>query len=187
MKFFVAGTNATNSQQVADYWDDDWDDDSEVGQTNAYAVPVHQQSNLQSNYSSNNEYGDSVSMHTVHSVIPDKSVSSVPKKNNKFGALVKSSEEGFLLCSKEVIVPEDEKIYIEEVESGRFVWLPTGESYSCVVTSPKKESKLGGLKSFIVYQLTPTVRVNYHQCKFMLLTYFHSYLLNILVQQHSSF
>lgn len=29
--------------------------------------------------------------------------------------------------------------------------------YQCLVASPKKESKLKGLKSFIAYQLTPTV------------------------------
>lgn len=29
--------------------------------------------------------------------------------------------------------------------------------YECMVASPKKESKLKGLKSFIAYQLTPTV------------------------------
>lgn len=29
--------------------------------------------------------------------------------------------------------------------------------YQCLVASPKKESKLKGLKSFIAYQITPTV------------------------------
>lgn len=29
--------------------------------------------------------------------------------------------------------------------------------YQCMVASPKKESKLKGLKSFIAYQITPTV------------------------------
>ncbi|XP_001601721.1 sorting nexin lst-4 [Nasonia vitripennis] len=149
--------NMVNSQQsTGDYWDDDWDDDSEIGQTQAYVPPVQQQPSLQSAQSGSTEYGDSVSMHTVHSVIPERSIPNVPKKNNKFTALVKSGEEGFLLSSKLVVVPESEKIYVEEVESGRFSWAQTGESYNCVVTSPKKESKLKGLKSFIVYQLTPT-------------------------------
>lgn len=31
------------------------------------------------------------------------------------------------------------------------------QGYQCVVASPKKESKLKGLKSFIAYQITPTV------------------------------
>lgn len=97
-------------------------------------------------------------MHTVHSVIPERSIPNVPKKNNKF-VLGKSGEEGFLLSTKTFIVPESEKIYIQEIESGKFSWIPSGESYNCVVTSPKKESKLKGLKSFIVYQLTPTVMI----------------------------
>ena len=31
--------------------------------------------------------------------------------------------------------------------------------YNCAIASPKKESKLKGLKSFIAYQLTPSVRI----------------------------
>ena len=147
-----------NSQQsTGDYWDDDWDDDSEIGQTQAYVPPVQHQQSLQSAQSGSVEYNDNVSVHTVHSVIPERTVSNIPKKNNKFGALVKSGEEGFLLSSRKVVVPESEKIFIDEIESGRFSWVPVGENYNCVVTSPKKESKLKGLKSFIVYQLTPTV------------------------------
>jgi sorting nexin-9/18/33 len=44
----------------------------------------------------------------------------------------------------------------QETEKG-IVWNPITEPYSCMVASPKKESKLKGLKSFIAYQLTPTV------------------------------
>lgn len=101
-------------------------------------------------------------MYQIHSVVPDRAIPNIPKKNNKFGALVKSGEEGgFLLNPKNVSVPESEKIFIEEIESGKFAWMVTGESYNCVVTSPKKESKLKGLKSFIVYQLTPTVAFSF--------------------------
>jgi len=39
------------------------------------------------------------------------------------------------------------------------VWNPINNPYKCVVASPKKESKLKGLKSFIAYQLTPTVSI----------------------------
>lgn len=148
-----------SQQNSGDYWDDDWDDDSEVGQTQAYVPPMQQQSQIilpQQNSAS--EYGDQVSMHTIHSVIPDRPIPNVPKKNNKFSTLIKSGEDSFLMGTRIVTVPESEKIFIEEEEVGRCKWVPIGESYSCVVTSPKKESKLKGLKSFIVYQLTPTVR-----------------------------
>ncbi|KAJ8668097.1 hypothetical protein QAD02_009760 [Eretmocerus hayati] len=148
--------NMANSQQSAgDFWDDDWDDDSEIGQTQAYVPPVHQQSSLLSTQSMSAEYNDNTSVHTVHSIIPERSLSNIPKKNNKF-ALMKSNEEGFLLGTKKANVPESERIYIQEIENGKFTWVPQGEAYNCVVTSPKKESKMKGLKSFIVYQLTPT-------------------------------
>lgn len=154
---FFAGNLANSVQNSGDFWDDEWDDDSEIGQTQAYVPPVQQQNNLQYVQSGSIDHNNDMPMHTVHSVIPERLITNVPKKNNKFGNLVKSGEESFLLSLKKVIVPDFEKIYIEEIESGKFSWAETGESYSCVVTSPKKESKLKGLKSFIVYQLTPTV------------------------------
>lgn len=156
-------TMTSSQQSSGDYWDDDWDDDSEVGQTQAYVPPTQQQQQQPQiiqlpQQNSVSEYGDQVSMHTIHSVIPDRPIPNVPKKNNKFSTLIKSGEDSFLMGTRIVTVPESEKIFIEEDEVGRCTWVPTGESYSCVVTSPKKESKLKGLKSFIVYQLTPTVK-----------------------------
>ncbi|XP_076170735.1 sorting nexin 33-like protein SH3PX1 isoform X2 [Ptiloglossa arizonensis] len=154
----------TSSQQSSgDYWDDDWDDDSEVGQTQAYVPPQQQQQQSQPQHMiqltqqhSTVDYGDTVSMQTIHSVIPERPIPNIPKKNNKFSTLIKSGEDSFLLGMRIANIPESEKIYIEEIDGGRCRWVPRGESYNCVVTSPKKESKLKGLKSFIVYQLTPT-------------------------------
>lgn len=154
-----ASNTMTSSQQSSgDYWDDDWDDDSEVGQTQAYTPQQQQQQqNATSQLQHNSvEYGDSVSMQTIHSVIPERPIPNIPKKNNKFSTLIKSGEDSFLLGVKVANVPEGEKIFIEETDGGRCTWSPRGEPYNCVVTSPKKESKLKGLKSFIVYQLTPT-------------------------------
>lgn len=148
----------TSQQSSGDYWDDDWDDDSEVGQTQAYAPSNYsqpQQTPLQSSHPGA-DYNDTISMQGIHSVIPDRNIPNVPKKNTKFSTLIKSSEDNFLLGTKVIPVPENEKVFIEE-KDGRCTWVPTGEAYNCVITSPKKESKLKGLKSFIVYQLTPTV------------------------------
>lgn len=144
-----------NTVAATDYWDDDWDDDSEIGQTQAYVPPNQHQASLPTSQSA--EYNnDSHQRLSIHSVIPERSIPNVPKKNNKF-AIGKSGEDNYLLSTKKFIIDEAEKIYIQEIDSGRFAWVNTGESYNCVVTSPKKESKLKGLKSFIVYQLTPTV------------------------------
>lgn len=148
----------TSSQQSSgDFWDDDWDDDSEVGQTQAYVPQQQQQQHIQLPQHHSVDYGDSTSMQAIHSVIPERPIPNIPKKNNKFSTLIKSGEDSFLLGMKVANVPENEKIYVEEIDGGRCRWVPTGESYNCLVTSPKKESKLKGLKSFILYQLTPTV------------------------------
>ncbi|KAG7207117.1 hypothetical protein KM043_000992 [Ampulex compressa] len=161
----VSNAMTSSQQSSGDYWDDDWDDDSEIGQTQAYIPPQHQQQQQQQQQQNliqpfqqqnSGEYGDSISMHAVHSVIPERPVAGVPKRNSKFSTLIKSGEDSFLLGMRTTSVPESEKIFIEENDGGRCAWVPTGEAYSCVVTSPKKESKLKGLKSFIVYQLTPT-------------------------------
>ncbi|CAL7939088.1 unnamed protein product [Xylocopa violacea] len=156
----ASGPNAmTSSQQSSgDYWDDDWDDDSEGGQTQAYVPQQQQQQHMihLPQHQPSVDYGDTVSMQTIHSVIPERPIPNIPKKNNKFSTLIKSGDDSFLLGMKVVNVPENEKIYIEEIEGGRCRWIPRGEPYNCVVTSPKKGSKLRGLKSFIVYQLTPT-------------------------------
>lgn len=158
-KFSYALDAMTSSQQSSgDYWDDEWDDDSEIGQTQAYVPQQQQQQHMiQLPHHQTVDYGDSVSMHTIHSVIPERPIPNIPKKNNKFSTLIKSGEDSFLLGMRVANVPENEKIYIEEIEGGHYRWSSRGESYNCVVTSPKKESKLKGLKSFIVYQLTPTV------------------------------
>ncbi|XP_029041095.1 sorting nexin lst-4 [Osmia bicornis bicornis] len=159
----TASNAMTSSQQSSgDYWDDDWDDDSEIGQTQAYVPQQQQQQQLQQQHmiqlsqQHSVDYGDTVSTQIIHSVIPERPIPNIPKKNNKFSTLIKSGEDSFLLGMRVANVPESEKIFIEEIEGGRCRWVPRGDSYSCAVTSPKKESKLKGLKSFTVYQLTPT-------------------------------
>lgn len=47
---------------------------------------------------------------------------------------------------------------MQEISSGEFRWLARVESYSCSLLSPKKETKFRGMKTFIAYQLTPSVR-----------------------------
>ncbi len=42
------------------------------------------------------------------------------------------------------------------------VWLYPLAPLDCVIAHPKKESKLYGLKSFIEYQITPSVRDHTH-------------------------
>lgn len=69
----------------------------------------------------------------------------------------KSSNDSYIMGTLKLSVSENEKVYIVENEYG-IIWNPPNDVYTCNVASPKKESKLKGLKSFIVYQLTPSVR-----------------------------
>lgn len=68
----------------------------------------------------------------------------------------KSGSDSYITGTLQLCVPETEKIYIFNGDDGT-MWNPPIEVYCCNVASPKKESKLKGLKSFIVYQLTPSV------------------------------
>ena len=54
-------------------------------------------------------------------------------------------------------VQENDVIQVVDNGDGKYSWLNVKPPYSCAVASPKKESKLKGLKSFIAYQLTPSV------------------------------
>jgi len=37
------------------------------------------------------------------------------------------------------------------------MWQPIDNPFDCQITSPKKETKYRGIKSFIAYQITPSV------------------------------
>lgn len=141
-------TDNQNYESV-DYWDDEWDDDSESGAPSSTAGPgmIHHMPN------------DSLS-----SVIPLSSAAAgrgegkgtVGRKNfNRFSTFVKSGGESYILGTVNISVPESDKVFIVETEDS-IMWSPITEPYVCMVASPKKESKLKGLKSYIAYQLTPT-------------------------------
>lgn len=70
---------------------------------------------------------------------------------------VKSGGENYILGTLKLNVPEADKVYIIEDMNGVVMWNPIQELYEVIVASPKKDSKFKGLKSFIAYQLTPTV------------------------------
>ena len=59
-----------------------------------------------------------------------------------------------------VKVQESDVIQVVESNDGTYHWLNTQPPYNCSIASPQKESKFKGLKSFIAYQLTPSVSQN---------------------------
>ena len=76
---------------------------------------------------------------------------------NTFSVFVKSGSENFILGKVNVSVSEAEVLAIVETGEGRYSWVNSQPPYSCVIASPKKEAKFKGLKSYIAYQLTPSV------------------------------
>ena len=76
---------------------------------------------------------------------------------NRFSTFVKSGGESFVLGKLNAKVQENDVIQVVDNGDGKYSWLNVKPPYSCAVASPKKESKLKGLKSFIAYQLTPSV------------------------------
>ncbi|XP_042211753.1 sorting nexin-18-like isoform X3 [Homarus americanus] len=52
-------------------------------------------------------------------------------------------------------VDEKEKVFVEDYGNGS-VWRPNPHEFTCGISSPKKESKFHGMKSFIAYSLMPS-------------------------------
>lgn len=76
---------------------------------------------------------------------------------NRFSTFVKSGGESFVLGKLNANVQEADVIQVVDCGDGKYQWLNVKPEYTCVIASPKKESKLKGLKTFIAYQLTPSV------------------------------
>lgn len=143
-------------------WDDDWDDDDTystiAGNQDQPQTYGGQQEQI---YANTPEYP--VPMPSLpklddaetSSVIGDSKGTVSKKSMNRFGTFSKSGGDSYLLGTLKVNVSEADKVYIRQTEDG-YQWDPIKRSYTVSVASPKKESKLKGLKSFIAYQLTPS-------------------------------
>merc|ERR1712048_853582 len=66
---------------------------------------------------------------------------------NRFSTFVKSGGESFVLGKLNAKVQETDVIQVVDSGDGKFSWLNVKPPYSCAIASPKKESKLKGLKS----------------------------------------
>ncbi|ELU18123.1 hypothetical protein CAPTEDRAFT_201454, partial [Capitella teleta] len=75
----------------------------------------------------------------------------------RFSQFTKAGGDAYLFDMQPVKVPEAERrLVIMEGTYGP-CWKPLDDYYKCIIRSPKKETKYHGMKSFIAYQLTPTV------------------------------
>ncbi|XP_063610622.1 sorting nexin-33-like isoform X2 [Penaeus indicus] len=77
---------------------------------------------------------------------------SVKKSFNPFA---KSSLDEFLLGPEKIPVSEKDRIYIDDGGNGPR-WRANPSEFTCSVSSPKKESKFHGMKSFIAYTIVPS-------------------------------
>lgn len=148
----------TPSEQDPDGWDDDWDDDDVYSTIPGQQEPQQQQIYANDNYPttvpSAPKLLDEETMSVVGSDINNKGT--VSKKTlNRFSSFVKSGGESYILGTMKINVSESDKVRIKHLEDG-YYWDPIKIAYNVSVASPKKESKLKGLKSFIAYQLTPS-------------------------------
>ncbi|XP_067439360.1 sorting nexin-9-like isoform X2 [Thunnus thynnus] len=114
-----------------DEWDDDWDDQSVGGYHG----------------DSQGDGEDGASGRGTHTP-------SVKISLNRFPFSKGPSPEVFLLAKAPANSRDRLPVYMGEVGP---VWLYPSTPLDCVIADPKKESKLYGLKSFIEYQITPSM------------------------------
>ncbi|VEN46084.1 unnamed protein product [Callosobruchus maculatus] len=137
-----------------DDWDDDWDDDtySEIGNnhtTNQQSIYSNEPNQNQLSYSN-------VDIPNMGNNSIDNKGTVTKKSLNIFSSYVKSGLEGYILSTSPTL-PVSKKIHIYR-EGDEIIgkWEVISNPYTVQITSPKKATKMGGLKSFIAYQLTPS-------------------------------
>lgn len=147
-------TETNQTSQDNDGWDDDWDEDpySEIPNTR------QPRESLYANDPNLHAFGKDVDTISEMSFGVDNKGTVTKKSFNRFSTFVKSGGESYILGTLKVHIEESNKISIIKIDDGICCWAPIapGDYYTVVVASPKKESKLKGLKSFIAYQLTPS-------------------------------
>ncbi|XP_069980693.1 sorting nexin lst-4 isoform X1 [Penaeus vannamei] len=140
------------SQQMSydnDDWDDDWDDDdSETGTSNLNGAGNFGLSAPNRSVKPTSSVGD------VSSAGRDGR-GTVKKSFNRFSNLAKSGVEDFLVGAGKASVDEKEKVFVDETANGPR-WRPNPHEFTCAISSPKKESKFHGMKSFIAYTVMPS-------------------------------
>ncbi|KAI8783952.1 sorting nexin-33 [Biomphalaria glabrata] len=145
------GGGSVQQQQSFDEWDDDeWEDDD--GESSNSTIGQNQELGGQGNF------GLAAPKRENKKVSPGSEMSkygTVKSSFSRFSHFAKSGGEAFLMGQTEDKVADSDKIRITDSPDGP-IWLKEDSGYTCAVTSPKKESKMKGLKSFIAYQLQPS-------------------------------
>lgn len=143
------------SEDYNDEWEDDWDDEDTYSELGPPASTGNNHG-ARNNYQTHQQ-----TYHNMELPLPpiDDSISTTSSytsaaKLKKSGMFSKSGDS-YILGTTTISVPDNERIYIMHQDNGYF-YQPIQQPYMVTVASPKKETKLKGLKSFIAYQLTPS-------------------------------
>ncbi|XP_072382007.1 sorting nexin lst-4-like [Diabrotica undecimpunctata] len=147
-----------DAQQNKEDWDDDddWDDDtvySEIGNNHGQSQSIY--SNEQNQNQISHQF-DNMSLGNI-STAGDNKGTITKKSLNIFSSYVKSGLEGYILGNSANLSVGNKKFTIFRDSDdilGR--WEIMSNPYTVQIASPKKATKMGGLKSFIAYQLTPS-------------------------------
>ncbi|ESN98565.1 hypothetical protein HELRODRAFT_185844 [Helobdella robusta] len=122
-----------------DDYDDDWDDDDDSSTTTE-----QEQNSVETNGTRGVRNSD------------DKGKPSVKVSAfSRFSSFVKSGGEAYLFENQKELSESEKMFAVIETMDGP-AWQSLDVPYSCSITSPKKESKFHGIKTFIAYQLTPS-------------------------------
>ncbi|KAK2703104.1 hypothetical protein QYM36_018379 [Artemia franciscana] len=136
-----------------DWDDDDWDDDaSEIGGIST----VSQATDFSKSHMRTGRSASAGDINQVSGKFDGRS--SISRRSfNPFSSFTKTGGDAFILGETKIgPITDAQKVLI--IESGSLIiWPENPFPYTVAVASPKKESKLKGLKSFIAYQLTPSV------------------------------
>ncbi|XP_050404479.1 sorting nexin lst-4 isoform X2 [Patella vulgata] len=148
-----------NREASYDEWDDEWEDDDDQSSNstdNQSGAPTSTGSQNESHGQGN--FGLSVPKRERKQVSPTSDMSkygTVKSSFNRFSHFAKLGGEAFMMGQVNADVPESDLIKIIETENGPD-WTPLQSPYTCTISSPKKATKMKGLKSFITYHLTPS-------------------------------
>ena len=151
---FTDGGNRLPQQSSQEGWDDeDWDDYEDQSSPST-AEQDNQDLQGQGNF------GLSVTKREKISPTGGPGENNMSRyatvRMSRFSNFAKAGGEAFIMgqVNPPSHISEGDKVKIIETGDGP-IWAAT-ESYRCEIKSPKKESKLKGLKSYIAYQVIPS-------------------------------
>lgn len=157
---FTGGHGHLPQQTSQEGWDDDdWDDYDDQSSTSTVGHDNHGIDNPAQDLQGQGNFGLSAPKRDKISPTggPVENLSRYGTvRVSRFSNFAKAGGEAFLLgqANPPTHISDNDKVKIVVTTDGP-LWAAT-ESYTCEIKSPKKESKLKGLKSFIAYQVIPS-------------------------------